>query len=222
MGLDTQHQWKTIVNGSDNYKKVLIESFKDQILVHDGATSVEVQDDGVIVTSEKSGNLKYDKVIFASHADETFKLLKNPTELQKELLSKFHYQKNIATLHRDPSVMPKLKSTWASWNYIIPNQEETYTVYYMNKLQQVSDKYDYFININGDNYVDKSKILRQITYHHPVFDPAAIAAQKKLPLLNTDETPLYFCGSYFRYGFHEDGLMSSVKMCEKMLKREVL
>jgi predicted NAD/FAD-binding protein len=88
----------------------------------------------------------------------------------------------------------------------------------MNKLQQVSDKYDYFININGDNYVDKSKILRQITYHHPVFDPAAIAAQKKLPLLNTDETPLYFCGSYFRYGFHEDGLMSSVKMCEKMLK----
>jgi predicted NAD/FAD-binding protein len=222
MGLNTQHQWKTIIGGSQNYRKILIESFIDRIRINDAAVEVEQLADKVKVTSKDSGTEEFDKVVFAGHADEMLAIIKNPTTEQQRLLEPFKYQENIAVLHQDASAMPKLKKVWSSWNYVIPNEKETYTVYYMNMLQGVSKKYDYFININGEKYVDPDKVLRRIVYHHPTFDTAAIAAQKELQTLNTDDDRLYFCGSYFRYGFHEDALMSSVILCNTMLKREVL
>jgi predicted NAD/FAD-binding protein len=92
----------------------------------------------------------------------------------------------------------------------------------MNRLQQISNKKDFFININGEQFVDKTKVLKRIIYHHPIFDHAAVRAQEKLPELNKKNPKLYFCGSYFRFGFHEDALLSSVLLCEEILGRKVL
>jgi uncharacterized protein len=222
LGLDTQHQWKTVVGGSESYKKLLIDSFKDHIKINQAAINVKQLDQGVEVTDINNKLQHYDYVLFACHADEVRQILENPTTKQRELLAPFHYQKNIAILHTDETVMPNLKKVWSAWNYIIPDQSETYTVYWMNKLQGVSDKKNYFININGENYVDKSKIIQKIIYHHPVFDLKAIKAQESLFDLNTEETPLYFCGSYFKYGFHEDALTSSVNLANYLLKNAVL
>lgn len=222
MGLDTQHQWKTVVGGSESYKKILIDSFKEKINVSCGAQEVYQEEEKVIVNDTNNVRHFFDKVVFASHADETLKLLKNPSEKQKQLLSSFTYQKNIATVHTDEKVMPHMKRVWSSWNYVIPSEKETYTVYWMNKLQGVSDKKNYFININGENYVDKDKILQTIVYEHPTFDNKSIEAQKELFDLNTNDDPLYFCGSYFKYGFHEDALTSSVHLCQHLLNKEVL
>lgn len=221
LGLDTQHQWKTVEGGSQTYKNKIIQKFRDRIKVNNGVKSVEVLNNKVHLETVQADKFEFDHVIFASHADETLSMIKNPTDLQKQLLSPFKYQENVATLHTDESVMPKMKKNWSSWNFVY-RENDSFTVYYMNRLQKISDKINYFININGEQFVDKSKIMKRIVYHHPVFDNAAVDAQARLPELNKNSPPLYFCGSYFRYGFHEDALLSSVNLCEEILGRPVL
>ena len=163
--------------------------------------------------------MEFDKVIIAAHADQALKLLSEPTPDELRLLSQFKYQKNIATVHTDESVMPKNKRVWSSWNYSITKQngrEIPTTIYWMNKLQQVSQKKNYFVSINAfNNSIDTNKLLKEIEYEHPLFDVAAIKAQKELQLLN-NQGPLYYCGSYFKYGFHEDAYASAVDLCKNL------
>jgi predicted NAD/FAD-binding protein len=202
------------------YRNLLIKSFENKILINNGVKKVIRDGNHVVVVNEKGIMTRYDKVIFASHADETLNMIENLTEEEKRLLSKFKYQKNIATLHTDTSVMPKLKRTWSSWNYIIDKAGygmKPYTVYYMNKLQQVSDKKDYFVSINGAEKIDARKVLKRIEYDHPVFTVDVLKAQKELPSLNKKEGQLFFCGSYFKYGFHEDAFTSAIELCEKLI-----
>ncbi len=221
LGLDTQHQWKTVERGSETYKEKIIASFKDRIRINSGVRSVETVGDQVELTTVTGETLRFDHVIFASHADETLSMIKDPTPLQRELLSPFKYQDNVAVLHTDATVMPRLRKNWASWNFVY-RQGDSFTVYYMNRRQKISERVSYFININGEQFVDPKKVLRRIVYQHPVFDRAAVSAQARLPELNRGAPKLYFCGSYFRYGFHEDALLSSVNLCEEILGRKVL
>lgn len=221
LGTDTQHQWKTVQGGSQTYKLKIIEPFKDRIKTNCGILKVKSVEDKIQITTASGEVSLFDKVIFASHADESLAMLENPTPLQKELLTPFSYQENIALLHTDESVMPKMKKNWSSWNFVY-KKDEIFTVYYMNRLQSISKKINYFVNINGESFVDKNKVIKRIVYHHPVFDTETAKAQERLQELNTDENNMYFSGSYFRYGFHEDALMSSVILCESMLKRKVL
>ena len=218
VGVNTQLQWKTVIGGSREYRNRIIEKFKDRIQVNCPATKVVQHEDKVEVQTPK-GTEFFDKVIIAAHADEALKMLANPTDFQQEVLSKFGYQLNEAIVHTDASAMPKLKKNWSSWNFMM-RDGNAYTVYYMNRLQGVSDKQDFFININGGEYVDKNKIIKKIDYHHPVFNLEAMKAQAKMDELNSN-TNLHFTGSYYRYGFHEDGLLSSVNLCQSILGREV-
>lgn len=219
VGVNTQLQWKTVIGGSREYRKKIIASFEDKIQISLGVKGIRQCDDGIEVTTLK-GNDKFDKVIVCSHADEALSLLENPTVFQKEVLSKFNYQKNIAVVHTDKSVMPHLRKNWSSWNFLM-REKNTYTVYYMNMLQGVSDNEDFFVNINGEEFVDPQKIIHSIEYHHPVFDVESMQAQSKIDELNSN-TQLHFSGSYYRYGFHEDALLSSVNLCESILGRKVL
>ena len=221
LGLDTQHQWKTVERGSETYKQKIISQFKNNIHIKNGVSSVLVNNDKVELMTEKGEKHEFDHVIFACHADEALSIIKNPSPLTQELLSPFKYQENIAILHKDASVMPVLKKNWSSWNFVY-RDGDSFTVYYMNRLQKISEEINYFININGEQFVEKSKILKKIIYHHPVFDQHTKKAQEKLFNLNKNNSPLYFCGSYFRYGFHEDALLSSVNLCEEILGRKVL
>lgn len=221
LGLDTQHQWKTVQAGSQTYKHKIIAAYKERIKLGHGVQSVETKGNKVELSTIKGETFVFDHVVMASHADETLAMLKNPTARQKDLLQHFKYQENIAVLHTDASVMPKMKINWSAWNFVY-REGDSFTVYYMNRLQKISDKKSYFININGEQFVDKSKILRRIVYHHPIFTQEAIKAQAKLPELNKNMPPVFFCGSYFRYGFHEDALLSSVNLCEEILGRKVL
>ncbi len=224
LGLDTQHQWWTVSGGSKNYRNKIISSYQDRILVNNAAISVRRENDGVMLKSKDGQERKFDKVIFACHGDEVFQLLGNKNPNENRLLSCFHYQSNKAIVHTDESVMPKTKRAWSSWNYRIvkkDNREIPSTIYWMNSLQGVSDKRNYFVSINSDGMIDPKKIIREIDYTHPLFDVPAIKAQKELPNLN-EGGPVYFCGSYFRYGFHEDALLSAVQLCSSLLKKEVL
>ena len=223
LGLNTQHQWYTVVNGSQSYREKLISPFRDRIRVNAGVVRVERSDNGAEIVLKDGSREKYDKVIFASHADETLAMLSEPTALEQRLLSHFTYQENIALLHTDESVMPKTRRAWSSWNYRIDGDQDALqpsTVYWMNSLQQVSDKKNYFVNINGEERVDPAKVLRRIVYTHPVYTVESQRAQKSLSLLNAGG-PFYFCGSYFRYGFHEDGLLSALELSRMLLNRPI-
>ena len=220
MGLNTQHQWKTIIGGSRQYRNKLISKFNDSIRINCPVREVIQYENHCMVKTDFSEE-KFDKVIIATHADEALKLLKNPMPEQESILKHFHYSKNIAIVHSDESVMPKLKSNWSAWNYIC-KPDESFTVYYMNKLQSISAPGNYFININGESHVSQDKIHKTIKYDHPLFTSAAVKAQLNLPIINHPKAPLNFCGSYFRYGFHEDALLSSVALCSAILGKDVL
>ena len=218
LGLDTQHQWYTLQGGSQAYRELLIKPFQDKIQINKGVKAVKIINEKVMITTNDQKEHMVDKVIFASHADQTLRMLEQPTADQKRLLSEFKYQKNIATVHTDESVMPHLKSVWSSWNYRIEEkngEQVPTTIYWMNKLQDVSKNKNYFVSINAiPGSIDKSKIIREIEYEHPLFDVNAMKAQLELDKLN-EKGPVYFCGSYFKYGFHEDAYASAVKLCEQ-------
>lgn len=223
LGINTQFQWYTVENGSWQYRDKLIAPFKNKIQVNKKVIRVTREKNKAVLYFKNGESKIYDKVIIATHADQALALLGDPTNLEKQLLAPFEYQKNIAKLHTDEAVMPKIKSTWSAWNYRVQNidgQLTATTIYDMNILQNVSQKKNYFVSINDPNLIDESKIIRSIQYDHPIFTPATAAAQEKLYQLNENGAS-YFCGSYFRFGFHEDAFTSAVNVCNRILNRDV-
>ncbi len=222
LGLNTQHQWYTLENGSESYKQKLIATFKQNIQVNNAVAGVERAGNKVVISTSDGRKQEFDKVILACHADQALQMLQQPTAAEQRLLSCFKYQYNKATVHTDESVMPVNKKVWSSWNYRIELQQGMLvptTIYWMNRLQGVSDNKNYFVSINAiPGSIPAEKIIREIDYEHPLFDVEAINAQRELTLLNSDG-PVYYCGSYFKYGFHEDAYASAVGLC-KMLKHE--
>lgn len=219
LGLNTEHQWYTVENGSRVYRDKLIDDFKNKIILNNEAIKVTRANNKIEVVTKDLQKHFYDKVIIASHADESLKILADATELETQLLSKFNYQYNKATLHTDASVMPRNKKIWSSWNYRIEEKSgevKTSTIYYMNSLQQVSKRKDYFVSIDDPGNIDKNKIIKEIDYTHPIFLLDAIEAQKNLDKINSQGNNTFYCGSYFKYGFHEDAFTSAVELSNKL------
>lgn len=212
LGVTTHHPWFTVTGGSQSYREKLLSHLAPVRLP---AKVVEARSSGTSasVRLESGDLLDFDRIIIATHADEALALLAEPTPDEHRLLSPFRYQKNTAILHTDSSVMPRAKRAWASWNYRVRSGHAT-THYWMNALQNVSPKKDYFVSINGDSLVDSSAILYQTVYDHPVYTLDAMRAQAELPSLNnrSPDQRLFFCGSYFRHGFHEDAYASAVQL----------
>ncbi len=224
LGLDTQHQWRTVRGGSVVYRDAMIAPFRGRIRTGTPVRRVSRGADGVVVETADGSRHTFDRAVFASHADQTLAMLCDATGRERRLLGEFSYQANVATLHTDESVMPRIRRVWSSWNYRIETDAgstaRASTIYYMNSLQKVSETKNYFVSINDPGTVHPEKILKTIRYEHPLYTPAAVEAQKGLPALN-EEGPVYFCGSYFRYGFHEDAFASSIEACRKITGGEV-
>jgi uncharacterized protein len=226
LGMHTQHPWWTVDGGSREYVKRLIAPWEDRIRRGVGARNVVRTKGGAAVVTSAGSVEKFDHVVLATHADEAFSLLAAPTALESQILPAFRYQDNIATVHTDTRVMPKRRLAWASWNYELFGSEgessEPATHYWMNNLQGVSDRENYFVSINRPDRIDPAKRLSSIRYSHPLFDLAATDAQRRLPELNRrarETTRTYFAGSYFRYGFHEDALLSAFQLSTELLGR---
>jgi uncharacterized protein len=224
LGLHTQHQWYTLDKGSQSYREILIAPFRDKIHVNRKAVKVLREGSKVVIQAADGTAETYDRVIIATHGDQALRLLEHPTNMEQHLLSAFKYQYNKAVLHSDENTMPKTKLAWSSWNYRI--QEENgklvpSTIYWMNRLQGVSDKRNYFVSVNPHSNLDPKKIIREIDYEHPLFDLKAIEAQGSLARLN-QVGPIYYCGSYFKYGFHEDAFASAVQLCSHLLNKQVI
>jgi len=224
LGLHTQHQWYTVEGGSESYKQILIKPFKDRIRLRQKIVKVRQQNGRAVLSHQDGREEIFDKVIFACHADEALALIEEPSSLQRRLLRSFQYQRNEVVLHSDTRVMPHRRGVWSSWNYRIDTDAHggmhPTTIYWMNRLQNVSDRKDYFVSLNEPADIDERQIHKRITYHHPLFDQDAVEAQTELHLLNRSQDPFFFCGSYFRYGFHEDAFASAVALAETLLGRD--
>ncbi len=226
LGLDTQHPWRTVDGGSRCYVEKLVGPFTDQI--HRGASVASVSRTaagGAQLTLEDGAKLQFDRVVIAAHGDQAKSMLEDPTKLETELLPAFPYQKNEAVLHTDARFMPGTRRCWASWNYRIDRgsdgKNRYSTHYWMNELQGVSDRENYFVSINPPELPAEDRIKRRLEYEHPLFGLKSIAAQERLPELHIAgrESGRYFCGAWQRYGFHEDGLWSAVNVCTEILGR---
>jgi predicted NAD/FAD-binding protein len=227
LGLRTQHPWRTVSNGARSYIPRLTAGFREQIRLNKKAVRIARSERSAQITFEDGSAECFEKVILACHGDQALRLLEDPTPMEQRLLSTFHYQPNTATVHTDTSVMPRRRLCWASWNYRLGREQEKPghpTIHYwMNRLQGVSDRQNYFVSLNADAEIDQRKILRRISYEHPLFNRAAVAAQGELQQLNTlsPAQTTFYAGAWFKYGFHEDGLTSALA-CARAVSGENL
>ena len=207
-----QPQWYTVTGGSQEYVTRLTQTFANRIRVGCGAAAVTRGAQGVTVTDTSGARQIYDHVVFASHGDETLRLLTDADARERAVLSAFHYQKNIAVLHRDASVMPKNRRCWASWNYASDgdmSDPALSVTYWMNLLQGIPDETPLFVTLNPKTAIAAGKIFDVHEFEHPVFDRGAIAAQAQVQAMQGARNT-WFCGAHLRNGFHEDGLASAV------------
>jgi predicted NAD/FAD-binding protein len=217
LGLHTQHPWWTVAHGAKSYVEKITGPFRERVELKRAAVRIERKSDKAEVTTSDGNRRVFDKVILACHADQALALLADPSDLETRLLCNFKYQPNTATLHTDCSFMPRSTRCWASWNYRIDASQDGQvlptTHYWMNSLQGVSRTTNYFVSLNVHDRVAPETVLRRIEYEHPIFDRAAITAQKELPQMNrlSPQQTTYYAGAWFKYGFHEDGFTSALE-----------
>ena len=208
-------KWRTVKGGSKQYVNKVIEKLssnpKNRLILNSKIKSVYCKNDKIEINFKESTEI-FDKVIMATHPDQTIKLIKNLDEQSTNILRKFKYQKNIVYLHSDSSLMPKNKKTWSSWNYISSKSEEKSSLtYWMNLLQKINNSLNVFVSLNPYITPIKSLTYKKIIYEHPIFNTQTNEAQKKMTEIQGKHN-IFYAGAWLRYGFHEDGIMSAVNI----------
>ena len=207
--LKNRPQWYTVSNRSRAYVKKILPLISGEIFKNYRVSKILRNEDNIRL---KIGNeyLDYDQVILASHADQSLKLLENPTEQEKNILSKFKYISNLGILHTDTNLMPQKKIAWSSWNSI-SKENRTCVTYWLNKLQNLKCNSNYFLTLNPIYELTESKIISKVKFTHPYFNSETVKYQKELKIIQGKKRT-WFCGAYFGYGFHEDGLKSAINL----------
>jgi predicted NAD/FAD-binding protein len=213
--LKNRPQWFTVTNRSRSYVKKILEQISGEIFKNYKINNISRNDENVRISI---GNecLDYDHVVLACHADQSLNILEKPTVNEEKILSKFTYVSNRAFLHTDENLMPLRKKAWSSWNSITKDNK-TCVTYWLNKLQKLKTDKNYFLTLNPVEEIDHNKIIKQQKFTHPYFNNENVKLQKDLHLLQGRKRS-WFCGSYFGYGFHEDGLKSSMELIKKFNK----
>lgn len=210
--------WRSVHGGSRTYVQRMIEDGGFEVLRNNRATRVVRHPNYVHITDERGIARPFDHVVIATHADQALALLDQPDPLEARLLSPFSYQENTAVLHRDTRWMPKRKRLWSSWNYLKQNDaadSDLCVTYWMNRLQHLNTDTNLFVTLNPFDEIHPKTVEASFVYEHPVFNAETMAAQKNLGALQgTNRT--WFCGSYFGYGFHEDGAQSGLAVAEQL------
>ena len=216
--LRNRPQWYTVKNRSKTYVDKIINNISGEHFKNYNVSKVVRSDYGTkIYYGGENEFFNYDKVVIATHADEALEIIENPTLEEKEILKNFKYRKNMAVIHFDQSIMPKNKKAWCSWNSSMSkdNIEKTSVTYWLNQLQNLKIDRDIFLTINPFREISEDKIFKKVLFTHPYYDNAALSNQKNLNKIQNKKNIL-FCGSYFGYGFHEDGIKSSIDMLKNL------
>jgi predicted NAD/FAD-binding protein len=207
--------WRTVVGGSRTYIPHLTAPYAERIRLGDAATAVLRGEPRMTVATAQGSMHLHDRVVIATHADQALKLLAQPTAAERATLGAFRYVTNSAVLHTDASLMPRRKAAWSAWNYVGRSDGQGEVTYWMNRLQGLPPSTDFFVSLNPPRPPDPAKTLSVEMYEHPLFDCAALAAQRRLWSLQGADR-VWFCGAHFGSGFHEDGLQSGLAVAEAL------
>jgi len=220
MQVEGRPQWRVIRGGSYRYVEKLIAPFRDRIRLNTPVRSVERRADSVRIVDASGAEGRFDHVVFACHSNQALRMLQDPTTVEIELLSAFPYQPNEAVLHTDPSALPRKRLAWASWNYHIrrDNPEKVAVTYNMNHLQGLPWDHVFNVTLNDDEGIAPERIIRRIQYEHPLYTASrAKAWARHGEIIGSNRTS--YCGAYWGYGFHEDGVRSALAVTD-VLDRE--
>jgi predicted NAD/FAD-binding protein len=215
LNIKDQPQWRTIQGGSRQYIAPLTADFKERIRLNCPVRTVRRHQDGVTLTLGDGNRDSFDQVVIAAHSDQALRMLADPSDKEKEILGAIAYQENLTALHTDASLMPAHRAAWASWNYRIPKNDtdRVALTYNMNLLQSITSKDTFCVTLNMPDAIASDKLIREIIYHHPIYDPKSLAARRRHNEINGVQHT-WFCGAYWGYGFHEDGVNSALEVCK--------
>ena len=219
--LKNRPQWYTIKNRSRTYVKKILDTISGEYYKNYRINKISRLSNGVKVYYGGNNEFfDYDKVVIATHADEALSLITDPTPEEKSILANFKYKNNIAIIHTDETLMPKNKKAWSSWNSSVnkENTSETSITYWLNLLQNLKTNKNIFLSLNPFLKIDPKKIISKVKFTHPYYDKEVLENQNRLKNIQNKKN-LLFCGSYFGYGFHEDGIKSSLEMIKSFNDR---
>ena len=211
-------QWYTVSKRSKSYVDKIVRQISGEHFKNYPINKITRNTQGIkIFYGEENEFFNYDKTVIATHADEALGLIEKPTLDELRILKNFKYRENMAIIHTDESMMPKNKKAWCSWNSSmhINNTDKTSVTYWINQLQNLNFEKNIFLTINPFSEIPKNKIYKKVKFTHPYYDSEALDHQNQLHLIQNKENIL-FCGSYFGYGFHEDGIKSSIEMLKSI------
>jgi predicted NAD/FAD-binding protein len=216
LGVRDRPQWRSIRGGSRTYVDAIANRFPGRIRLSSPVTSVVRDDDGALVHTA-SDRERFDRVVLAVHADQALRMLHEPTPVESKLLGAVRYQPNRATLHTDTSLLPPQRRAWAAWNYDrrSAEQQRAAVTYDLTTLQRLPVERRYLVTLNSDDSIDPARVVASFDYDHPVFDIPAIDAQSRFDEIDGIDR-VHFCGAWWGHGFHEDGIRSALRVCERI------
>ena len=216
LGFAKRPQWQTVTGGSRAYVDAVTRPWADRLRLETPITAISRHDDHVLVTPRGGEAERFDEVVLATHSDQALSLLADASDREHEILGAIPYQANEAVLHTDRGMLPRRRRAWASWNYhLLPEPTGMTTVtYHMNRLQALDADREFCVTLNRSDAIDPAKILRTISYAHPVFtSDGALAQARHEEISGRNRT--HYCGAYWRWGFHEDGVVSALRVAER-------
>jgi uncharacterized protein len=220
LSVNQRPRWRVVRGGSARYVEKLTAPFRDRIRLRTPVESIRRLPGSVIVKARGHGAERFDAVFLACHSDQALGLLADPSPAEREVLGAIPYQENGAVLHTDTRLLPRKRRAWAAWNYHVLREpgERVALTYNMNILQGLDAPQPFLVTLNRSDTIDPAKVIKRITYHHPHFTPAGVAAQARQAELNG---PLntYYCGAWWRHGFHEDGVLSALAALDHLRQR---
>jgi uncharacterized protein len=204
--------WRSITGGSRRYVEALIAPFLDRIHLRTPVRRIHREADEVVIRLDDSSE-RFDEVVIAVHSDCALRMLADPSRAESEVLGAIPYQRNEAVLHSDTTLMPRRRAAWASWNYHLTDRPtgRTTVTYDMNRLQSLGADRDLLVSLNMTASIDPAAVIRAIDYAHPVFTPAGVASQGRWEEISGNRRT-HYCGAYWRWGFHEDGVWSALRV----------
>ncbi|WP_286239147.1 NAD(P)/FAD-dependent oxidoreductase [Neptuniibacter halophilus] len=212
-------QWRTVVGGSRQYVKRIADELQGRVSLNRRIHKIYRQPNAVIIEDHHGQRETFDEVVLACHADQALRLLDSPSVEEQQLLRHFPYQRNLAYLHQDSALMPERQAVWSSWNYLSEGwrdaSQQVSVSYWMNRLQPLNTEQPLFVSLNPLREPKPGSIIRTFHYDHPQFGRNSLDAQQQLWSLQGQQNT-WFCGAYFGYGFHEDGLQAGLAVAEQL------
>lgn len=215
--LRNRPRWRTVRGGSRRYVEAIAAPWRERVRLRAPVRRIERLPGGVRVEADGCESERFDGVVIAAHSDQALAMLADPSRAEREVLGAIPYQRNEVVLHTDAALMPRRRAAWSSWNFHLgerPPGASTVT-YWMNNLQRLRCERDYFVTLNRGEEIDPAQVIRRLSYDHPVYTKEGVAAQRRHAEISGVRRT-HYCGAYWGWGFHEDGVVSALRVCERI------